>query len=603
MVAAPVFVCLSASGLAMARRLSGEFGNAEIHGLAGRAPGADAAFADTMGHLRELFAGGRPVIGICAAGILMRAIAPLLSDKAAEPPVLAVAEDGSAVVPLIGGHRGANEMARRLGAVLGIAPAITTAGDARFSVALDAPPPGWRLANPQHAKPVMAALLSGASARLDGEAGWLAAASLNLAEDSEVALIASERQVEGSETKLVYHPPLLALGVGCERGCPAEELIALVEETLAAHGLAAGAVACVCSIDLKADEAAIHALAAHLDVPARFFSRDQLAAQEPRLANPSEKVRAEVGVAGVAEGAALAAIGEKGSLIVEKTKSRRATCAIARAAAPLSAERIGRPRGKLSIIGTGPGSAEWLSPQAVALLRSASDWVGYGLYLDLVAKYAAGKEQHRFPLGEEEARVRHALELAGQGREVALISSGDPGIYAIAALAFELLDPETSPPLSEGARRVEIEVAPGISAFQAAAARAGAPFGHDFCLISLSDLLTPWAAIEKRLHAAAEGDFAVAFYNPRSMRRTEHLSKALEILKNHRPGDTPVIMASNLGRPKETLAICPLRDFDPEVVDMLTIVIVGSSATRTFTRGDGRAHAYTPRGYAAKREN
>ena len=230
MVAAPVFVCLSASGLAMARRLSGEFGNAEIHGLAGRAPGADAAFADTMGHLRELFAGGRPVIGICAAGILMRAIAPLLSDKAAEPPVLAVAEDGSAVVPLIGGHRGANEMARRLGAVLGIAPAITTAGDARFSVALDAPPPGWRLANPQHAKPVMAALLAGASARLDGEAGWLAAASLNLAEDSEVALIASERQVEGSETKLVYHPPLLALGVGCERGCPAEELIALVEE-------------------------------------------------------------------------------------------------------------------------------------------------------------------------------------------------------------------------------------------------------------------------------------------------------------------------------------------------------------------------------------
>jgi cobalt-precorrin 5A hydrolase/precorrin-3B C17-methyltransferase len=263
---------------------------------------------------------------------------------------------------------------------------------------------------------------------------------------------------------------------------------------------------------------------------------------------------------------------------------------------------LGRARGRLSVVGLGPGTPDWRSPQARRLLMEATDWVGYGLYLDLVEKYAPGKAQHRFPLGAEEARVRHALELAGAGRDVALISSGDPGIYAMAALAFELLDPETSPPLSEGARRVAIEVAPGISAFQAAAARAGAPFGHDFCLISLSDLLTPWAAIEKRLHAAAEGDFAVAFYNPRSLRRTEHLSKALEILKSHRPGDTPVIVASNLGRPKETLVITPLRDFDPEVVDMLTIVIVGSSATRAFTRGDGRTHAYTPRGYAAKRE-
>jgi cobalt-precorrin 5A hydrolase/precorrin-3B C17-methyltransferase len=226
-------------------------------------------------------------------------------------------------------------------------------------------------------------------------------------------------------------------------------------------------------------------------------------------------------------------------------------------------------------------------------LRQASDWVGYGLYLDLAQDLKLAQQEHRFPLGAEEDRVRHAMALAREGRRVALICSGDPGIYAMAALVYEVLDLEP--------QRIAVEVLPGISAFQAAAARAGAMIGHDFCCISLSDLLTPWEAIEKRIQAAAAGDFVTAFYNPRSLKRRDQLERAIAILKPHRPSDTPVIIASNLGRTEENVRIVPLEDFDTGGVDMLTLVMIGSSQSRSLKRGDGRIYAYTPRGYAKKR--
>lgn len=631
MVKAPVFVVLSPGGAATARRLREALGEGEIHGASGRVDGVDAHFDDTMTHLAGLFADRSPIVGLCAAGILIRALARLLLDKRAEPPVVAVAENGKAVVPLLGGHRGANELAGRIGAALGIAPAITTASDARFGLALDDPPEGWVLANPQDAKPVMAALLAGQSARIEGNAPWLAESGLPLSGDGTITLIATERRVAGGPDRLVYHPKVLALGVGCERGCDGEELISLVETVLAGNDLAAAAVALVGSLDIKADEPAIHTLAAHLGVPARFFAGQALEAETPRLVNPSEAVLREVGVAGVAEAAALAAVGPQGTLVVEKVKSKRATCAVARAERALDPVQIGRARGRLSIVGIGPGAASWLSPEAAHLLRAADVWVGYGAYLDLAAGLTGvssvevgspphpatgrvrgwsdpiegrfgGVRLHRFALGEEEARARHALELAGQGRDVALVSSGDPGIYAMAALVYELLDPMTESGIGDAARRAEIIVAPGISAFQAAAARAGAPLGHDFCLISLSDLLTPWGVIESRVRAAAKADFAVCFYNPRSKRRRDPLDRAMAILRQHRSPQTPVVVAAHLGREKEHVTVTTLDAFDAEAVDMTTLVIVGSSTTRGFARGDGATRVYAPRGYAAKRE-
>ncbi len=408
----------------------------------------------------------------------------------------------------------------------------------------------------------------------------------------------TERACEPTPKELVYHPARLAIGVGCERGTEPAELIDLVQRTLAENGLAVGAVGVVVSLDLKSDESAVHALAAELGVPARFFDATVLEAETPRLKTPSDLVFREVGCHGVAEGAALAAAGSDGVLVVPKYKSRRATCAIARAPDILDAAAIGRPRGRLAIVGIGPGAADWRTPEAEAAVRAATDLVGYGLYLDLLGQSGLGKARHDYALGEEEARCREALDLAAEGRSVALVSSGDPGIYAMAALVFELLDRDDRPDW----RRSEIAVVPGISALQAAAARTGAPLGHDFCAISLSDLLTPWPVIERRLRAAAEADFVVALYNPVSRRRTRQLGVARDILAGHRPADTPVVLARNLGRGDEAVEIIALSELTADRIDMLTVVLIGASSSRAIAAPSGR-WMYTPRGYAAKRED
>jgi cobalt-precorrin 5A hydrolase/precorrin-3B C17-methyltransferase len=287
-----------------------------------------------------------------------------------------------------------------------VAPAVTTAGDRRFGVALDDPPPGWRLANRQDHKAFAAALLSGARVRLDGAADWLEASGLPFAGEAGLAIHATERAVAGSEQALVYHPAVLALGVGCERGTAPEEGLELVRGTLAEHGLAEGALAGVFSIDLKADEPALHAVAEALGVPARVFDAATLEAETPRLANPSDLVFREVGCHGVAEGAALAAAGPEGELVVPKVKWVRATCALARAPRPIL--EAGRPRGSLAVVGLGPGAPDWRTPEAAEALRSASDLVGYRLYLDLLGPAVADQARHAYELARA-ARSRWSV--------------------------------------------------------------------------------------------------------------------------------------------------------------------------------------------------
>ncbi len=596
---------LGPSALPLAGRLKTLLPGSEIHGLARRVPEADIGFDETGPHLRALFESGRPILGLCAAGILIRALAPVLDDKRAEPAVLAVAEDGSAAIPLLGGHHGANTLARAIAMELGGTAAITTAGDLRLGLALDAPPPGWRLANPDLARPVTAALLAGEAVVLKVEAGdpaWLHESSATFVESSAAAvewtLLVTDRAVAPDARTLLYHPPSLVLGVGCERGAAPEELVELATHALADSGLTRDSVALVASIDLKSDEPAVHTLAESLGVPARFFDAASLEREAPRLATPSDVVFRETGCHGVAEGAALAAAGPDGTLIQAKVKSARATCAIARTPGALDLATTGRPRGSLAVIGIGPGLAAWRSPEAEAAIAQAKAVVGYGLYLDLLGDRIAGKARHESPLGEEERRVRAALDLAAAGQAVALISSGDAGIYALATLVFELLEREDRADWN----RTAIHICPGISAMQAAAARAGAPLGHDFCAISLSDLLTPWPVIETRLRAAAQGDFVTCLYNPASARRRGQLPRAIAILAGARPADTPVITARNLGREGEAVSTVPLAEFNPETVDMLTLVLIGSSATRAMRRGE-RDWVYTPRGYAAKTDS
>jgi cobalt-precorrin 5A hydrolase/precorrin-3B C17-methyltransferase len=592
------FVAFTPAGLATARSAQEKLGG-EVHAKAAR--WAELAGSLKFSRRRDTYprvVRSRPAdCRLLRRWILIRILAPLLSDKRAEPPVLAVSEDGAEIVPLLGGHRGANDLACRLAQALGGHAAVTTAGDRRFGVALDEPPPGWVLANPGDAKGIMAELLAGASAGLEGEADWLGASNLPFSDNAGIRLVATTRADPGDHRTLVYHPKKIVVGVGCERGADPAEVVLLLRESIAHAGLAAAAIACIASIDVKADETAILEAARDLGVPVRFFSAAELEAEAPRLQTPSETVFREVGCHGVAEGAALAGAGAGGSLILAKRKSRRATCAIAEAANVVEPERIGRARGRLAIVGIGPGAPDWLTPEAKRLLQGSDSAVGYSLYLDLIAPLIAGAERFDSDLGSEEERVRRALTIAGSGRSVALISSGDAGIYAMATLAFECLEAGGLP---DGAARAEIVVAPGISAMQAAAARAGAPLGHDFCAISLSDLLTPWEAIEARIRAAAEADFVVAFYNPVSRRRRSQLATAKAILLRHRPPDTPVVLGRNLGRDGESVITVALADLEVSMVDMLTLVIVGASSTRQVGAG-GRTWTFTPRGYERKR--
>jgi cobalt-precorrin 5A hydrolase/precorrin-3B C17-methyltransferase len=596
-VVRPVLFILGASALPLALKLKKEL-DGEIH-TPEIMDGGDFTYRKATAHLAQLFGARRTIIGLCASGILIRAVAPYLDDKRNEPPVIAVSEDGSSVVPLLGGHHGANDLARLIATFCNGYAAITTASDVRHGIVLDQPMEGYTLSNWDHVKSAAALLLAGAPIALFRHPGesrdplspfpqahlteWTPAFA-------GVTVKVTEHICEGSERELIYHPWTLAVGLGCERGTSYEEVSSLVTHTLGSNGLAEAAIACYASIDLKEDEPAIYGQGSQ---DMRFFDADVLREQIPRLKSPSDIVEREVGVPSVAEAAALAAAGPDSELIVPKTKSKRATCAIARSRQPII-EYPGRLKGMLTVVGTGPGSRLMRSRSCINAMEFATDWVGYGLYLDLIADLKSDQTEHRFPLGGEEDRVRHAIALTKEGKRVALVCSGDAGIYAMAALVYEIIDLEPC--------RIEVNVIPGISAFQAAAAEAGAMIGHDFCCISLSDLLTPWEVIEKRVRAAAEGDFVVSFYNPRSLKRRDQLERAFAILAQHRPAETPVVIASSLGRPEEKVKIVRFADFNPEEVDMLTLVMVGSSQSKSFKRGDGRTYAYTPRGYAKKRE-
>ncbi len=517
--------------------------------------------------MESRFRAGEAVVAVMAAGIVVRRLAPLLVDKREEPPVVVVAEDGSAVVPLLGGHRGANRLARRIARTLGVQAAVTTASDVLFGVALDDPPSGWSLANPEMAKPVMAALIAGEPVRIKVEAGdarWLA--PLPWSEHGRLAVRVSDRSMAPKGDELLLHPPSLILGVGLERGAPGGLLLDHVAWTLEAEGLARASLAAVATLDLKGEEPAIMAL----DLPMRLF--DAAALERIDVPNPSPAVAAAVGTASVAEAAALAAAGEGAVLAVPKRIGRRVTCAVA---------RIAPAKGRLTVAGVGPGAPAMRTAEVVAAIADATDIVGYGPYFDLVADLTGTKRCHRLAIGMEVERTDLALGLAREGNDVALLASGDAGIYALAGLALE-----------RNGGGVPVTVLPGVSAMQAASAKAGAPLGHDFCAISLSDLLTPPETIRARVEAAAAADFVIAFYNPASRERRRPLADALAILARYREPGTPVVRARNLGRADELVAIETLDGLDREAVDMTTVLIVGNSRTILVS---GRV--VTPRGY------
>ncbi|MBA5222133.1 precorrin-3B C(17)-methyltransferase [Streptomyces griseoaurantiacus] len=517
--------------------------------------------------VRRAFGECEQLVCFLATGAVVRLLAPLLGDKRADPGVVCVDEAGRFAVSLVGGHGGgANELARAVGGVLGAEPVVTTATDAADLPGLDTLglPVGGAVAA------VSRALLDGEPVVLRAEVAW-PLPPLPLADRGAYTVRVTDRVVEPDAREAVLRPPTLVVGVGASRGAPVAEVLGLVEDTLRGAGLSAASLAELATVDAKADEPGLLGAAERLGVPLVTYSAAELA--EVDVPNPSKAPLAALGTPSVAEAAALLRGGE---LLVPKRKSAgrpaMATCAVVR-----------RPgRGRLAVVGIGPGARDLLTPRAAAELRRASVLVGLDQYVDQIRDLLRpGTRVLESGLGAEEERARTAVAEARRGHAVALIGSGDAGVYAMA-----------SPALAEASGDIDVVGVPGVTAALAAGAVLGAPLGHDHVSISLSDLHTPWEVIERRVRAAAEADLVVTFYNPRSRGRDWQLPKALGILAGHREPTTPVGVVRNASRPDESSLLTTLAALDPAVVDMMTVVTVGNTATRQVA---GRM--VTPRGY------
>ncbi|KVL29600.1 cobalamin biosynthesis protein CbiG [Burkholderia territorii] len=574
MTTPPAIVILGAGALDTARRIQARYPGASVHGLASRVE-ADVPFDELGAHLRELYARGLPIVALCAAGIVIRCVAPALADKGIEPPVLAVAEDGSAVVPLLGGLTGVNLIAREIAECLGVAPAITTSGELRFGACVLNPPDGYALADLQQGKRFVSDLLAGAATRIDGAAPWLDDVALPRDDAAAHAIRVTPDAWRGARDELVIHPRSVVVGIDAHgvRADASPSLAERIDALLEMHGLARLALAALVASATLQGDARVEAAARTLGVPLRF---------------------ADVGgdVAGDRDVDAAALLGA--TLRVAHTLravSDGLACAVA--AQPVDPASLGRARGRLTVLGLGPGDAAWLTPAARTALAQATDILGYTTYVTMAGPFRADQRVHGTDNREEMQRARHAFELAAEGRHVAVVSSGDPGVFAMAAAVLEALDEARDPRWAA----VELRIEPGVSASLATAAQAGAPLGHDFCAISLSDNLKPWDVIETRLRHAAQADLVMAFYNPISRARPWQLDRALDAVRAYRAADTIVVLGRDIGRPGATLATTTLGALRSDQVDMRTMVIVGSSTTRRFAIGDGREWVYTPRWY------
>jgi cobalt-precorrin 5A hydrolase/precorrin-3B C17-methyltransferase len=505
------------------------------------------------------------IVSFLAVGATVRLIAPLLTSKAEDPAVVCVDENLRYAVPVLGAHQGGgNDLARRVAAILGAEPVVTTASDAAGGAGLDAfgADLGFTVEPGSDLAAVGAAILSGDRVTFTSDQEWpLPALPPNVVrttrpEPGIPAVVVTDQKITMNERAVVFRPPSLRVGVGASRGAPAGEIGQLIDGVLGELGVSPDSVRYLATADAKADEPGLQSAAAERGWPVCTFPASRLAAVP--VPNPSEVVRRAVGTPSVAEAAALLEPGS--TLIAAKRASAHATVAVARV----------RPRGRLTVVGIGPGARDLLTPRAVAELRRAAVVAGLDSYLEQVADLLRpGTRVLASGLGAEQERAAEAVAQARAGRAVALIGSGDAGVYAMGSPALELAGDD-----------IDVIVVPGVTAALAVAAVLGAPLGHDHVMISLSDLHTAWPVIERRIAAAAAGDLVTCFYNPASRKRDWQLRRALELLAAHRPPGTPVGWVRDASRPGQAASLSTLAEFDPAVVDMHTLVVVGSSRTR-----------------------
>lgn len=524
-----------------------------------------------------------------ATGATVRLVASLLRDKTTDPGIVCVDEAERFAVSLIGGHAGgANELAERVADALGCSPVITTASDVAGTTPLDELVDTLDATVDGDLAGCGIAVLDGEPVRLVNPLGFpLPALPPNVGahvDNPQWTVLVDDRipdeeVLPGEVLRII--PRTLVVGVGSARGVSGTTVATTISQLGHAGELDLRAIRAFATIDLKADEQGIldavedHGFWADDNLPLLTYPASELS--EVDVPNPSKVVLDEVGTPSVAEAAALRAAtdlaeGGRVELLVPKLKGDNVTAAAVRV----------HPRGRLAVVGLGPGATDLRTPRAEAELRRAAVVVGLDQYVDQIRHLLRpGTEVHASGLGDEEARARSAVELAAGGRSVALIGSGDAGVYAMA-----------SPALEQAGFDVEVLGVPGVTAALATSALLGAPLGNDHAVISLSDLHTPWPVIERRVRAAAEADLVVCFYNPRSRQRDWQLGAMLDIFREHRPPQTPVGAVRQASRDGQRVWHASISEFDPTEVDMFTTVIVGCSQTKVV---GGRM--VTPRGY------
>ncbi len=428
--------------------------------------------------------------------------------------------------------------------------------------------------------------------------------------------------------QLYLRPKNLVIGIGCNSGTSEDELENAVKNKLKENNLSFLSIHSIATVDKKGDETGLISFARKYNLEIDTFTPNEL--NSVNGIQKSEAAFKATGAIGVAEPAALLSSGAD-NLLVPKQKMGNITVAVAEQKTKDRRQKTnptfskGAPegitnselqilnseltrKGRIYIVGTGPGSTEYITPYARNAIRKSDVVVGYDTYLTLIKELIKGKEVISTGMTKEIDRCKKAVELALAGKTVSVISGGDPGIYAMAGLVFEILKDcnalcvmryalkdKNSSPITDYASRIYIEVIPGISALNACAARLGAPLMHDFAVISLSDRLTPWELIEKRLEAASMSDFIIVLYNPKSMGRQEHINKARDIILKFRDPETPVGIVKAAMRDNEKIVLTDLKDMLNHDTDMQTTVIIGNSQTFAWNNW-----MITPRGYGNK---
>ena len=571
----------------------------------------------------KYFQKGNVLVYIGACGIAVRATAPLLQGKDTDPAVLVMDEKGTNVIPLLSGHLGgANAWAQRLARITGGRAVLTTATDVNglFAVDVFAADNDLAIDDLGKAGAFSARLLREKSAQviIPGKyAGMISVSGeapgelqVRYSPEQEQAGLPEENAVLISPDKSPADSPLqliprcIVLGMGCRRGKSFEQIRAFATETLEELGLRREAVCAIASIDVKKEEPGLLSLAAGLGVPLKTYSARQL--EEVQLSGwtfaESDRVREHVGTGNVCERAAAAAGAAR--ILRGKTAKDGMTLCVGIAPVQLYWKEQDKVRGNdskghLFVVGIGPGNHEGMTGQAAAALDRSDTIIGYSVYNDLVKPYYPDKRYLTTPMTGEEARCRMALEEAEAGHTVSLICSGDPGVYGMAGLVLEMAEKGKKRTADDtgDTQGVEIEIVSGVTAALSGAALLGAPLVHDFAVISLSDRLTPWELIEKRLRAAAGADLCIVLYNPSSRGRKEHLHRAAQILSEYLPLSRVCGIADRIGREGEKTRVMTLAELAEAETDMFSTVFIGNSSTKQLGN-----RMVTPRGYSAEKE-